>query len=98
MLVVESYECTRMKCGDVVLTFDSDELQPVGILVSANIDARGVMALEWSDGTRALLPDVRDKMAAFIAAAPTLSVRWLADDLLRASDLRQAAHNQEATR
>ena len=98
MLVIEAYECTRMKRGDVVLTFDADELRPIGILVSANVDARGILTLSWDDGTQALLPDVRGRMADIVASAPTLSVRWVADDLLRASDLRRAAHTEEGTR
>jgi hypothetical protein len=97
-VVVESYEATRLKSGNIVLTFDSDDFAPVGELVSAAIDGRAVLALTWADGACAMLPDVRDKLAAYIVAAPTISVRWVASGLLRGADLRQPPHNDEVIR
>jgi hypothetical protein len=88
-LVIEAYEATRTKSGDIVITFaPPDGFRPSGDLVSAIIDGRAVLTLEWADGSRARLPDVRDKLAARVAAAPMVSVRWMSDGLLRGAALR----------
>jgi hypothetical protein len=84
--VAESYECTRCKDRRVVFTFDADDFAPAGDLISADIK-HGVLALTWADKTRAMLPDVRDRLAACVVEAPTISVRWLSGDLLRGADL-----------
>jgi hypothetical protein len=92
MLVVESYECTRCKDGRVVFTFDppDDSFKPAGDLVSATINSRAVLTLLWANGTRALLPDCRDRMAAVVKSAPVICVRWLSDGLIRGADLQMA--------
>jgi hypothetical protein len=84
-VVIEAYEATLLKSSAIVLTFDTDDFAPAGNLISAEIES-GMLILEWADKTRAMLPDGRDKLAAYITAAPTISVRWLADGLLRGAD------------
>jgi hypothetical protein len=87
-LVIEAFEATRTKRGDLVFTFDSDELRPAGDLISATI-MHDVLTLSWADGSRCLLPDVRDRLAERVTAAPVISVRWVADRLTRGADFQQ---------
>lgn len=95
-LIIESYELTRCKSGDVVVTFDHDRLLPIGDLVMAAV-RRGVLELAWADGTVVLLLDAVSKIAAFVAAAPVVRVRWVANNLFRGSDLKKSYANPSAS-
>jgi hypothetical protein len=97
MLTVESYEATRCKNGRLVVSFDApDSFRPSGNLISATVNSQAVLVLSWDNGTTVRLPDVRGKLAVIVAAAPTICVRWLSDDLLRGSDLDLRADHEVA--
>ena len=91
-VIIQAYEAAIMKAGHLIITFDADDdFAPKGDLVSADVHGNGALALTWSNGTIALLPDVgmTAALAKSAASAPEISVRWVADGLFRGSEFRR---------
>jgi hypothetical protein len=89
VLVIENYEVTHTKLGNVVFSFDTIDFRPAGDLIVATVEG-GSLTLVWTDSATVVLPDANPKLAGWLVAAPVVSVRWLAGGLLRGSDLRMA--------